>query len=148
MYIYTRINEFFYFILLQFILCKWFPFLTKFPGRVEDIISRWKFKFFNDFRIEYPTWWEWRNYKTFETRRNGGFSFFLFPFLFFMYVIYQILYAQGTREIAVSRPCFTFLSYTSSFVRNLSLNSFQIDDFHPQILSLSRLKLNNSTVEL
>lgn len=66
------------------------------------------------------------------------FPFFLFPFLFFMYVIYQILYAQGTREIAVSRPCFTFLSYTSSFVRNLSLNSFQIDDFHPQILSLSR----------
>lgn len=55
-----------------------------------------------------------------------------------MYVIYQILYAQGTREIAVSRPYFTFLSYTSSFVRNLSLNSFQIDDFHPQILSLSR----------
>lgn len=136
-YIYTRINEFFYFILLQFILCKWFPFLAKFPGRVEDIISRWKFKFFNDFRIEYPTWWEWRNYKTFETRRNGGFSFFLFPFLFF-YVrnISNPLCTRNTRNS--SFPCFTFLSYTSSFVRNLSLNSFQIDDFHPQILSLSR----------
>lgn len=39
-----------------------------------------------------------------------------FSFFFFMYVIYQILYTQETREKVVSRPCFIFLSYMPSFV--------------------------------
>lgn len=69
--IYIYIKEFFLFYFIAIYSLQMISsFFAKFPSRVEDIISRWneKFKFFNDFHIEYPMWREWRNYRTFEIR--------------------------------------------------------------------------------